>query len=75
MPVRTLIIVLLAGSPRSPAAGGAESSSRPAHRLSPPPAPPATDVSPLDPGSIPDVPAQQQLQPPPRRRSFLDFLL
>jgi predicted small lipoprotein YifL len=74
MPVRTLIIVLLAGSALAGCGrrGELEPPGAPSVTTS---GPPVTDVSPLDPGSIPDVPAQQQLQPPPRRRLFLDFLL
>ena len=72
MPLRTLIIVLLAlaalagcgrrGSLEAP--GAATSTS----------AGPPSNVSPLDPGSLPATPEQHQLQPP-RRRFFLDFLL
>jgi predicted small lipoprotein YifL len=34
-----------------------------------------SDVSPLDPGSVPATPEERVLQPPPRRRFFLDFIL
>jgi len=77
MPLRTLIIVLLAvvalagcgrrGNLEPP--GG-----QPAAAAGPYGAP-VTDVSPLDPGSVPALPEQRQIQPPPRRRFFLDYLL
>jgi predicted small lipoprotein YifL len=74
MPVRTLIIVLLAVAalagcgrrgpledPGVPPSAGAVAA-------------PPTNVSPLDPGST-VVPVPKEQQPAPRRRFLLDFLL
>jgi predicted small lipoprotein YifL len=76
MPLRTLIIILLAAAALSGCGrrGSLEAPGEPSPRAGSYGAPPA-DVSPLDPGSVPATPEQQQLQPPPRRRYFLDFLL
>jgi predicted small lipoprotein YifL len=73
MPVRTLIIVLLAvaaiagcgrrGSLEAPGAAPSTSS-----------AAPTSNVSPLDPGSVPATPEQRPIEPQ-QRRFFLDFLL
>jgi len=75
MPVRTLIIVLLAlatlsgcgrrGGLEEPGAAVGESTS---------PAPAGTGTSPLDPGA-PAVIVEPEPQPAPKRRFFLDFLL
>jgi predicted small lipoprotein YifL len=78
MPIRTLIIVILAvaaisgcgrrGNLELPAA--AVVNEAPATALA------ADGVSPLDPGSTePENQAEAQPAPPPRRRFFLDFLL
>jgi predicted small lipoprotein YifL len=73
MPVRTLIIVLLAVAALA-GCGRRGDLEAPGATTSTSAAPP-TNVSPLDPGSVPVTPQQQQLQPPPRRRFLLDFLL
>jgi predicted small lipoprotein YifL len=73
MPVRTLIIVLLAlaavsgcGRRGSLQAPGAEPAV---------PGAPTTNASPLDPGSLVVEAPPEQPPPPARRRFFLDFLL
>jgi predicted small lipoprotein YifL len=74
MPVRTLIIVLLAAAALAGCGrrGPLEApDARPAAGLV---TAPPTNVSPLDPGST-VVPVPREEQPAPRRRFFLDFLL
>src|SRR5262245_32022494 len=75
MALRTLIIVLLAVAALSGCGrrGNLEvpGESTPAPSLYGAP----LDVSPLDPGSVPAPPGQQELRPPARRRFFLAFLL
>jgi predicted small lipoprotein YifL len=73
MPIRALIIVLvtlaaLAGCGRRGdlEAPGATTSTSTA---------PPSNVSPLDPGSVPATPEQQPIEPPPRRHFILDYLL
>ena len=77
MPIRTLIIVLLAVTALAACGrrGPLEAPGAQPAAAAGPTAPPATNVSPLDPGSVPATPARQQLQPPPRRHFFLDYLL
>ena len=78
MPIRTLIIIILAltavtgcgrrGDLEAPGAAVADESA--ARAL------PADGVSPLDPGSsVVGEQAEPEPAPPPRRRFFLDFLL
>jgi predicted small lipoprotein YifL len=72
MPVRTLIIVLLAlaaltgcgrrGAPEAPSAEPLMGAA-------------TTNTSPLDPGSLVVAPPPEQPAPPAKRRFFLDFLL
>lgn len=72
MPIRALIIVVVAiaalagcGRRGDLEAPGATTSTS----IAPP-----SNVSPLDPGSVP-APPEQQVQPPPQRRFILDYLL
>jgi predicted small lipoprotein YifL len=76
MPVRTLIIVLLAVAALSGCGRrGAleEPGARPAATAET--AVQADDTSPLDPGAPAIAAPEVQPTPPPRRRFFLDFLL
>ncbi|MGH6922443.1 MAG: lipoprotein [Propylenella sp.] len=76
MPVRSLIIVVLAAVAVSGCGrrGGLEAPGAVAEDTAQ--ALPEDGISPLDPGSsVVGAPAEPQAAPPPRRRFFLDFLL
>jgi len=73
MPIRALIIVVVAVA--ALAGCGRRGDLEPPGTTGTTSAAPPINVSPLDPGSEPALPEQNQLQPPPRRRFILDYLL
>ena len=74
MPVRTLIIVLLAVAAVS-GCGRRGSLQVPGAEPAAVAGAPTTNASPLDPGSLVVEAPPEQPPPPARRRFFLDFLL